>query len=278
MSCERFSHQLATGEISSRQEIVRHVENCNTCRDLWISAGLLQQSMPRHEGVRQACPETRHLLPWWDGSLAEAEVVGLARHVAACGPCLNELGALFRDLERLEDAELAIVPSRLEQAVIEKFGAATPVARPARHRSWALLPAAAGFLLVALGVGMLLVDPNRSLFGRPSSTVLRGTEPQSLQVIAPVGAVDYSDPLRFEWSDANGGIAAGQPARRYRIIILDLETGETVIEAVAETTLFVPRPDEARRFAAGRRYHWVVEPLGGGGGTPSEAAVFWRAP
>jgi len=85
-------------------------------------------------------------------------------------------------------------------------------------------------------------------------------------------------PLRFAWDDsaaADGAAPAAGPS--YRLVVIELESGTTVIDEVVSGTSYDLPDDRASDLRVDVQYHWLVESLDGEGGAPSEAVTFWRA-
>jgi hypothetical protein len=232
-------------------------------------AGLVAETAPDEAGTGEGCDRSSELEAWWDGSLEVDSLQPLMAHVSACSSCLQELARITRDLERIDGIAPMAVPAALEKAAVALgSGVSGRRSRP----SWILVPAAAGVAFVAFGLGQLILDREPTVGRSSGEIVLRsgsaarpGPSP-----VAPVGGTHARATLEFAWSTDE----SAEDARRYRIVVIDVAGGETVIEAVTDEPRYAPSTDERERLTGGTVYRWLVEPLGAGAGDPSSAASF----
>jgi len=280
MDCAGLEEQLAAGEGWPRRvgpEGLDHLLSCERCRELWLSRGLTTDALASGTRVDRAdpkCAALPALAALHDDTITSGTRSELLRHVSSCTHCMTELAAQLRDLGSLRSAQGESSPATV----------AMPSAQPAEHaerpaRIWLLgLAAATGFVLIAVGFGLLIYQPAWHPVSDPALSRICGAMLEAPKLQSPRGAVSATSPLRFAWGDSHA-VDGAAPAvgRRYRLVVVELESGTTVIDEVVSGTSYDLSDDRASHLRTGVRYHWLVEALDGEGGVPSEAVTFWRA-
>jgi hypothetical protein len=187
----------------------------------------------------------------------QARIVG---HLAACATCRHAAADLERERPIAPDA----LPSRFDAADFAAVGRRAGGARApvvGLPRRTAYLAAAATLVLAAL------VVPQWWPQGQDESST-RGAE----AVVTPVAPVDTDvaiDAFTFEWT-------AATTAGPLRLVVMALDEPAPLVDRDVSGTRYAPTPDERRRFAAGREYHWFVEYRGAGAGPGTSASARFR--
>lgn len=193
-------------------------------------------------------------------------------HVLACDSC-RELWITSKLVEEASalpgKGGLISPPEPLERRVIAR-GERGAARRGRPLLLWAgALSAAAGLVFVAFGLTLLIREPDAGR-GAAADSHLRGTMAQAPRLVEPRGEVDSPSALSFRWEATS--------AAHYRLVVMDLSSGATVIEVETDATGYVPDAEQLARLRRGTDYTWIVEPLGPGDDLPSEAIVFRLAP
>lgn len=295
MNCEALGRSVASGswcDGEAGREAVDHLLGCEACRSQWMTAELIGRT-PDAPGTRREgpCPREESLAGLVDGSASGAARERLIEHMSGCRDCSSEVVSLAHDMHRLEDLALSSPPAELEERAI----GLEPQPRRSSfedsiRETWRVwlrssigvpVTATVAVAIVAGGIGLLVVGGgSRGVLDDPRA--LRGPLVGEPVPGSPRGEVRQTDALRFAWSDeAAGSLHGAEPSQRsvrsYRLVVIELQSGRTVIEAVTDRTSYALRPEEASRLRSGVRYQWLVVPAEGGEGRPSEAASFWLA-
>jgi len=282
MNCARLEEQLAAGEGWPRRlgpEGLAHLLSCERCRELWLTRGLTADALApgtRNDRAEPTCAALPALAALHDDTITTGTRSELLRHVSSCTHCMTELAAQLRDLDLLRSAQRDSPPATLEARAV-----ALPLPQPAERpvRSWLLsLAVVTGFALVAVGFGLLIYQPAWRPASDAASSRFRGAMLEAPKLRSPQGAVSASSPLRFAWGDSVA-VGGSEPAAglRYRLVVIEPESGTTVIDEVVSGTSYDLPDDRASDLRTDVRYHWLVESLDGEGGVPSAAVTFWRA-
>jgi hypothetical protein len=165
---------------------------------------------------RHATPEAIAALARREGS--EAERLATLDHVMSCRECRTDF-----DLLRS----------------IEQAGAEIGAARTGRRRTWLVPTALAATLLIAVGVGRMLLKPGDDL--------TRGGEAGALTLFQPGPEAVAGDSLTFSWSPAPG-------ARTYALEVLDAGGSVVLMAEVPDT---VARPSVSAGLPPGEYKWWV---------------------
>jgi len=241
---------LAVDAAAAPGPVRRHVAGCARCR---TRAGELQAAVDAVRAgamstpVGSGCLDELAMADLVDGLTPPAERQGRLEHLAVCGRCRHDLGALA---SLVGDAEIGVL-------------AGTP--RPAEHRAVPRRWVAAGGLAAA-ALLLLAVWP-RNATG--PSLVHRGPTFTAAEAPVPIGPVDgVAAAGRLEWGAVDG-------ADRYRVtlftasgrVLLEAETADTIV-TVPGSVILVP----------GVSYLWKVEAgTGGDRWTSSELMEFHLA-
>ena len=281
MTCEQVKGLLVDagpGAAHRVRDAAGHLLECEECRSLLLAGGLLGETPLSAPASSTACPSTEILAGTLDGSLRGVRREEWMSHVASCETCAGEVLSLAKQMESLDRAE-GVAPAReTEERAIRQVGRSPRAALPSRFSSWVVplvrsrpslaLASSAALVLLAVAVGVFVIGPPPG--ERPA--VLRGEAASSLEIVSPRGEVLSARGLRFIWKEPPPGSPGWAP--RYRLVVADLASGRTIIEAVTDQTSYTLGPEEASRLEPGVPYHWLVEPMDDAPGRASEAAVF----
>ena len=168
-------------------------------------------------GDTHASPEAIAALVRREGP--ESERLATLDHVMSCLDCR-------RDFDLLRAVEQAG----------RQVGAARPSARP----TWLMPAALAASLLVAIGLGRMVMKP-------APEDVTRGSETGAPTLLRPPAEVAAGGAITFVWSSAPG-------ARKYTVEMLDAGGG---VVASAETTDTTATPRATSTLPAGDYTWWV---------------------
>jgi hypothetical protein len=123
---------------------------------------------------------------------------------------------------------------------LEQAGRQAEATRATSRRAWLVPAALAASLLVAVGLGRLVMKP-------ASEDVTRGSEAGAPTLLRPGAEAAAGDPITFVWSAAPG-------AREYTIELLDAGGGVVVTEETADTTV---APGKTAALPPGDYTWWV---------------------
>lgn len=168
-------------------------------------------------GGRHASPEAIAALARREGS--ETERLATLDHVMSCIECRAEF-----DLLR----------------AVEGAGVQAGAARAGARRAWFVPAALAASLLVAVGVGRLVMKPGED-------DLTRGGETSALTLLHPGAEAVAGDSITFVWHSAPG-------ARKYAVEVLDAGGG---VVASAETADTSATPGAAAALPPGDYKWWV---------------------
>jgi hypothetical protein len=175
-----------------------------------------QAHLARSRRDRASCPSPEAIQALVRREGDEASRLATLDHVMSCGDCRTELDLL-----------------RTVEEAGQRSGA---VAAPGRRR-WMMPAALAATLLLAVGLGRLVLKP-------AEDTVRSGR----VELIAPGAEVPAGSPVSFAWRPVEG-------ASRYRLEVLT-PSGDLAIEAETHDTALTS--DSAARLAPGSYQWWVI--------------------
>jgi hypothetical protein len=180
-----------------------------------------QGIMARGRGDRGACPAPEAVLALARREGAEAGRLATLDHVMSCRDCRAELD-LLRSLEAA--------------------GAQGGAGAAASGRRWMVPTALAATLLVAVGLGRLVLrNDDDTVRSGPGSAA-------RVELVAPGAEVTAGAPVAFTWHPVPG-------AARYRLEVLT-DTGDLAIEAETHDTTLLS--GAAARLLPGSYQWWVI--------------------
>jgi hypothetical protein len=189
-----------------------------------------QAHLARSRAGRSACPSPEAIQALVHREGDESSRLATLDHVMSCRDCRAELDLL-----------------RTVEAAGVRAGAASAPGR----RQWMIPAALAATLLLAVGLGRIVL--------RPSDDTVRSGDATRVELLAPGADVPAGAPVSFAWRPVEG-------ASSYRLEVLN-ESGDLAIEAQTHDTAFTS--DSAARLAPGS-YQWWVIALSPGPGPRSE--------
>ena len=178
-----------------------------------------QTHLARSRRDRASCPPPEAIQALVRREGDEASRLATLDHVMSCGDCRTELDLL-----------------RTVEEAGQRSGA---VAAPGRRR-WVMPAALAATLLLAVGLGRLVL--------KPAEDTVRSGDTGRVELIAPGAEVPAGSPVSFAWRPVEG-------ASRYRLEVLN-PSGDLAIEAETHDTALTS--DSASRLAPGSYQWWVI--------------------
>jgi hypothetical protein len=178
-----------------------------------------QAHLARSRRDRASCPSPEEIQALVRREGDEAGRLATLDHVMSCGDCRTELDLL-----------------RTVEEAGQRPGA---VAAPGRRR-WAMPAALAATLLLAVGLGRLVL--------KPAEDTVRSGDTRRVELVAPGAEVPAGSPVSFAWRPVEG-------ASRYRLEVLN-PSGDLAIEAETHDTALTS--DSAARLAPGSYQWWVI--------------------
>lgn len=178
-----------------------------------------QAHLARSRRDRASCPSPEAIQALVRREGDEASRLATLDHVMSCGDCRTELDLL-----------------RTVEEAGQRSGA---VAAPGRRR-WMMPAALAATLLLAVGLGRLVL--------KPAEDTVRSGDRGRVELIAPGAEVPAGSPVSFAWRPVEG-------ASRYRLEVLT-PSGDLAIEAETHDTALTS--DSAARLAPGSYQWWVI--------------------
>lgn len=189
-----------------------------------------QAHLARTRAGRTSCPSPEAIQALVRREGDETTRLATLDHVMSCRDCRPEL-----DLLR----------------TVEEAGVRSGAVSAPNRRRWLMPAALAATLLVAVGLGRVVL--------RPADDTVRSGDAARVELVAPGAEVTAGTPVSFAWRPVEG-------ASRYRLEVLN-ESGDLAIEAETHDTALVS--DSAARLAPGQ-YQWWVIALSPGPGPRSE--------
>ena len=126
MKCpdEELIFRYANGEeIGEREELQKHLAECDSCRKAFDSYSLMRNLLSKHwDGKIEGCFDTEALAKYSEGLLDDSSREMIKEHIAECDVCASEL-ELMRQMVSAAEEDLEIpdeVGERIYQGMLEK--------------------------------------------------------------------------------------------------------------------------------------------------------------